>query len=130
MKDHYFLKDSYLDLQSLNPLFALRCSVPYLPKRELMATIPAQSFRCLLLTPPITEWSHSRANRSFSQTQGFNHHMFAYRNLRKASRKITMQTAQTFYRLIGRDSLAALLPNQSRANFDFRDSGCVKAIFG
>jgi len=59
----YFLKDSYLDFQSLNPLFVLRCSVPYLPKRELMATIPAQSFRCLLLTPPITEWSHSRANR-------------------------------------------------------------------
>ena len=59
----YFLKDSYLDLQSLNPLFALRCSVPYLPKRELMATIPAQSFRCLLLTLPIIEWSHSRANR-------------------------------------------------------------------
>jgi len=35
--------------------------------------------------------------------------MFAYRNLRKASRKITMQTAQTFYRLIGGDFLAPLL---------------------
>jgi len=56
--------------------------------------------------------------------------MFAYRNLRKASRTITMETAQTFYCLIGRDFLAPLLPNQSRANFDFRDSGCVKAIFG
>ena len=66
----YFLKDSYLDLQSLNPLFALRCSVPYLPKRELMATIPAQSFRCLLLTLPIIEWSHSHANRKLWSNAG------------------------------------------------------------